>query len=316
MRTFEAITLLDDKSGARARILPELGFNCYSFEPVLAGQPCEVLWAAEDFVSGAQKPSRSGIPILFPFAGRIRGTSFRFEGETYQLSPGDDFGNAIHGFVFTRPWRVVDRRSQQATAEFQASRDDASLLEHWPADFRIRASYQLGPNRLRLEIEITNPDNRPLPFWFGTHPYFRVPIISGSNAESCRVTVPASSYWELLDLLPSGRVLPARGVRDLRGGTRFGELTIDDVLCDLHFEADQCRATIDDPDAKRSLRISFGREFRACVVFTPPHREAVCIEPYTSVSNAFELAERGVKTGLRRLAPGETFCTSMEISVA
>ena len=49
-----------------------------------------------------------------------------------------------------------------------------------------------------------NPDTGPLPFGFGTHPYFRVPLGGTSGAE-CRVTVPVEDQWELEGLLPTGR---------------------------------------------------------------------------------------------------------------
>jgi len=52
------------------------------------------------------------------------------------------------------------------------------------------------------------------------------------------------------------------------------------------------------------------------VVYTPPHREAICIEPYTCVPGAFNLNERGIAAGLRMVAPGDSFRAVAEISVA
>jgi aldose 1-epimerase len=315
MKSFEVITLADRATGGRARILPALGFNCYSFEAAIDGQPVELLWAAPQFATGTQKPSRGGIPILFPFAGRIRGTEFQFQHEHYRLPAGDDFGNAIHGFVLSRAWRVVEQRQDLVTGEFLASRDDPALLRHWPADFRIRVTYQLARNELRCQVEADNPDNRPLPFWFGTHPYFRLPLVAGSQANQCRIRVPAAAYWELENLLPTGRRLPVKGHRDLRGGANFENLVLDDILTDLEHPSGECKAMLDDPAARRRLTVAFGQEFQACVVFTPPHREAVCIEPYTSVSDAFALEARGIKTGMRVLAPGECFRARIAMTI-
>jgi aldose 1-epimerase len=50
-------------------------------------------------------------------------------------------------------------------------------------------------------------------------------------------------------------------------------------------------------------------------VYNPPHREAVCIEPYTTIPDAFTLAERGIEPHLKVLAPGKTFRTRIEIRV-
>ncbi len=68
-----------------------------------------------------------------------------------------------------------------------------------------------------------------------------------------------------------------------------------------------------DPDNGRRLLLTFDDQFRECVVFNPPHREAVCIEPYTCVPDAFTLDERGIATGLRTMAPGES--TQMQFSL-
>lgn len=315
MPQVETITIRDPQTGATAGVAPSRGFNCYSFQPVLDGTPSEVLWTADDFLSGVGKPSRSGIPILFPFAGRIRGTSFEFCEKSYSLPVGDDHGNAIHGFVFNRPWRVIERQDDQVVGEFQASIDDPSVLEQWPADFRLRVGYELRQNRLIVGIEAFNPDSRPLPFWFGTHSYFRVPLAAGSSAGECRVTVPAREYWELDQLLPTGQRRPVAGHRDLTAGAAFAGLSIDDILTDLQFANGVCATSLRDPAANRQLRLSFGPEYSECVVFVPPHRQAVCIEPYTSVSNAFELEAQGVKTGMITLAPSESWQSMMQISV-
>src|SRR6476469_5735979 len=104
-----AITISDPKTGSTASILPELGFNCFSFKAAMNGQMIEALWAEPEFGPG-NRPSRSGIPILFPFAGRLRGTSYCYLSREYHVSGAQMNGdNVIHGFVINRPWRVVER---------------------------------------------------------------------------------------------------------------------------------------------------------------------------------------------------------------
>jgi len=311
--TLETISLHHAASGARAKILPAMGFNCYSFQGVVAGEPVETLWAADDFTTGKARASHSGIPLMFPFAGRLRGTQFNFQGKQYTAPASDGMGNAIHGFVLDRPWRVLEQSAARAVAEFQASRDDASILDCWPADFRITVSYELAGPSLTSDIKIENPDSRPLPFGFGTHPYFRVPLGAGGKADDCLVTVPAHEYWELVAMLPTGKRLPALGPRDLSKGMRFADTKLDDEFSGLSSAGGLTRATIDDPHSKRTLAIEFDEQFTVCVVYNPPHRQAICLEPYTCAADAFALTEQGIATGLRVLAPGETFGTRIVI---
>ncbi len=206
----ETITITDSQSGAQAVVAPTLGFNCIGFVARPGGEPCEVLWTAPDFLAGTGKPSHSGIPLLFPFAGRLRGTSFEYQGQRYELEAGDGQGNAIHGFVLNRPWRIAAQGADRVRGVFQASVDDPTLLARWPADFRITAEYSVVGNSLVADYTVENPDDKSLPFNLGTHPYFRIPL-GGSGADECRVRVPVEYAWELTKLLPTGRTRAGRG---------------------------------------------------------------------------------------------------------
>ena len=126
--TIQVADITDPTSGAKARVSVTQGFNCFSWKPMLDDGPREMLWADPAFDSGEKRPSGSGIPLLFPFPGRIGGAAFTFGGRDYQLEPGDAYGNAIHGFVLNRAWRVVEQTAARVVGEFQASIDDAAIL--------------------------------------------------------------------------------------------------------------------------------------------------------------------------------------------
>jgi aldose 1-epimerase len=279
-----------------------------------------VLWAEDGFETGTRRPSGSGIPILFPFPGRISGTSLDYQGRHYALEEGDGRGNAIHGFVLNRSWRVVERSDRHVVGQFQASVDDPSLNDSWPADFRITLGYRLLGNSLSIDVLLENPGEAPLPMGFGVHPYFRVPLSPRGRAdpqaaERCRIRVPTAEYWELGDMLATGRRLPAGDRGPLAGGMDFADTKFDDVFTALGFDGDWCTSTITDPQCGRTLRVSFDRAFRECVVYNPPHRESICIEPYTCVPGAIELAGRSIDAGLRILAPGESMTANVRITV-
>src|SRR5262249_6751286 len=60
---------------ARAEIWPAGGFNCYRWQIPHDGADYDLLYADPQLFQGA-KPTRSGIPILFPFPNRIRDGRF------------------------------------------------------------------------------------------------------------------------------------------------------------------------------------------------------------------------------------------------
>jgi aldose 1-epimerase len=270
MSTNDVVELRDEVSGATARVLPALGFNCVSFTVPTdgGGEPVEVLWA-EPGVGPGSKATRSGIPLLFPFGGRFKGTSFAYEGQTYE-TPGAlaNGGNSIHGFVLNRPWRVTGRSADSVLGEFQASVDDPALLGQWPADFLIRVGYTVSGATLRSTIEVENPDSKSLPFGFATHPYFALPARARRLAGGLRRDRPRREAWVLEDLLPTARRRPVSGATT-SGRRALARPRFDDVLTGLtpdRRRRDVVEMTIADPVNGRVVRQRCTGPFRECVV--------------------------------------------------
>jgi aldose 1-epimerase len=301
------VELKSADSSASARIAPGFGFNCFEFVTSVEGETVSVLDAEPGFSTSDSRPSGHGIPLLFPFPNRIRDGRYVWRGEEYELPPErvpyDRTGNAIHGFCLDRPWRVIDQSRDSVTGEFQLSVDAPDRREFWPADFVIRATYSLQASRLNLEVEIENPDDVDLPWGFGTHAYFKLPLGTSSSPEACLMEAPVSRHWELTDCLPSGKTTGIPGAMDFDEGWRFGSRPLDDVF---QLNADRSpadrRTLITDERAGHQLEQRFSSEFEHLVVFTPPNRNAICLEPYTCMTDAINHPD---EYGLRILPPGE-----------
>jgi aldose 1-epimerase len=310
--TPDVITIKDAESGATASILTVSGFNCFSFKPVISGEPVEVLWAQPEF-GPESMPDLSGIPILFPFGGRMTGGAFTFDGIDYQTPSAPAHGpNSMHGFVLRRPWRVTERAGNRVVGEFQASVDGPELLEQWPADFTISVAYEVTGQELRAEFTMSNPDLKRLPFIFATHPYFQLSL-GGGQPEAARLTVPASTYWALKDLIPDGERLPVDERNDLRDGPALAGRKLNDIYSGLEYENGEFRCEVLDPISGRKTTQITSDDFNCCVVYTHFEREAIAIESYIGVPDAFRLEEAGVSTRMKILEPGEEYRTTIVI---
>ena len=296
-----------DPGGSAATIHAGFGFNCTRFSVATDGDLVDVIWSEPDF-STASAAMLSGMPVLFPFGGRLVGTSFRWRGTEYTVTDGIiENGTAIHGLVLNRPWRVLEQAENRVVGEFHASVDEPALLSQWPSDFRIRLAYQIDPTSLTCDITIDNPDDTPLPYGFATHSFFRTPLASGEG-EVCEVTIPASATWVLGEnAVPTGEIRPVDESNDLHDGAAIAGRQFNTVYTDLAENEDgEVVCLVHDPAADRSVRITSSGDFREVVVWNPPHREAIAIEPYTCVVTAFDVEERGHDSGLRVLDPGES----------
>ena len=315
-----SIVDISNEQGSHARIAVDQGFNCFSFSAVTAnGHRVEVLSSAEAFEAGGHPSSRSGIPLLFPYPNRIAGGRYSWDGIDYQLSPErvpfDNTGNAIHGFCIDRSWRVVEQTQSAVTAVFKTSLDAPERLSLWPTDGEIELTYQLNGACLLSIIRIRNPSDVPMPWGFGTHAYFKLPLGSNSTADQCTVYAPVSRVWELNQCLPSGKTRPASIAANLSLSPAFGGLKLDDVYTEIGSENGSVVCRITDPEAKLMVEQRCSTDFREIVAFTPPWTSAVCLEPYTCLTNAINLQQRGIDAGLRILPPGETWCGRIEIEV-
>ena len=303
------VTLTDSQTGSTARIAPELGFNCFEFRAKVGDREIDVLDSVPDFETGGQRSSGSGIPILFPFPNRIRAGKFTWEGREFSLPVSDKFGNAIHGLCLDRPWRVIAQGDDFVTGQFQLSVDAPNRRTLWPTDFTIEVDYELLGNRLRANFRVINPSSQPLPWGLGTHPYFKLPLATTSRVGACLIEVPAAQRWELQDCLPTGERRELDEEHDLRFGAYVDTVQLDDVYTTVQCEGPQFDCLILDEEAGLQITLTSPPIFREIVVFTPPNRAAVCIEPYTCPTDAINLQAGGIDCGWRTLAPGAEFHT-------
>jgi aldose 1-epimerase len=313
----QVVKIVDRASGSEAQVLVSLGFNCFSWRPVLNDGQRDMLWSETGFETGDKRPSGSGTPLLFPFPGRIAAAAYRFEGRDYRLEPGDAFGNAIHGFVLNRPWRVSERSDARVTGAFQALIDDPTILQRWPSDFSIQVAYEVRGRELVCNVRYENTGAAPLPCGFGTHAYFRLPLADGSRVENTIVSAPVYENWELEKMVPTGRRLAAPGHQPLAAGLRLDDHQFDTVFTGVRPDPDgRVRTRLQDPATGRVLTQTFESIFTQCVIYTPGHRQAICLEPYTCVPDAIRLAADGHPTGLQILKPGESFETTIKLGVS
>ena len=308
------VTLTDSQTGSTARIAPELGFNCFEFRAKVGDREIDVLDSVPDFETGGQRSSGSGIPILFPFPNRIRAGKFTWEGREFSLPVSDKFGNAIHGLCLDRPWRVIAQGDDFVTGQFQLSVDAPNRRTLWPTDFTIEVDYELLGNRLRANFRVINPSSQPLPWGLGTHPYFKLPLATTSRVGACLIEVPAAQRWELQDCLPTGERRELYEEHDLRFGAYVDTVQLDDVYTTVQCEGPQFDCLILDEEAGLQITLTSPPIFREIVVFTPPNRAAVCIEPYTCPTDAINLQAGGIDCGWRTLAPGAEFHTWLDIT--
>jgi aldose 1-epimerase len=185
---------------------------------------------------------------------------------------------------------------------YQIATQSPAMRSNWPAAALLQLRYGLSGQRLTMTVTVANPTAEELPYGFGIHPYFRLPLDPAGDPARTLVVLPASRYWVLTEFLPTGEVRPVDARLDFRKGQPRKGLKLDDVLTGLEFEGDRATCRLIDQALSAEFRLSFDRNFRELVAYTPAAGGIIAIEPYTQTTDAINLEPKGIDAGLRRLA--------------
>jgi aldose 1-epimerase len=295
-------TTLELRAGpARLTLAPEIGGAIaayeWSDEAILRSTPGEAL-AAGDVRLFSSYP-------LIPFSNRIADATLRWGGEAYPLQrflPGEP--QAIHGNGWRRAWNIIEQTPAHATLELvhDSAGDNA---KEWPFPYRARQAFDIAADTLTLTLTISNTGGAPFPFGLGWHPFFP------RNAATILGFV-AGGVWQTDPTLLPARLDPVPPAWDFSSPRPIAATTLDNC-----FAGWRPPATLRWPDRGLSAAISADAACDHLVVFIPPGRDFLAVEPVTHMTDAFNRAAAGQPdTGTRLLAPGATFSCTMRISVS
>lgn len=306
------VELVDAGAKSTAVIVPGIGANCNRYTWEFEGQTLELISGAPDYETLRKTPILYGNPILFPFPNRIRDGVFEFQGKKVSLPLNEpERHNAIHGLVLNRPWEVVatgasDTEGAWVTLRF-ASRDFPEVEAAFPFPFEAYYTYRLQDGALVNQLTAKNTGDQPMPMGFGVHPWFPAPLSPKGRRSDCRVKAPVSGVWRLDErLLPTGEIVPPAPARDLAKDVPLAQEEYDDVYTGLNRHGPS-EVVYTDPGTGVQIVIRSDSVFRELVIYAPLFRDIVCLEPYTCVTDAFNLQAKGIDAGMIVLEPGQSW---------
>jgi aldose 1-epimerase len=246
---------------------------------------------------------------LVPYSNRIADATLRHAGRDYPLARNfGDHPHAIHGVGWQVAWDVVAAGANSAllTHDHQAT---GATAQAWPFPFRATQRFALSAAGdaalLSVTLTVANTGREPFPFGLGWHPYF-------PKSPAATLAFRATGVWANdATQLPIGHL-------DIPAAWRFDAArAIDAATLDNVFTGWSGAAHIAWPE--RALQVALGAD-RACdhlVVFVPPGRDFLAIEPVTHMTDAFNRHAAGEPaTGTRMLAPGAAFSCTMRLRAA
>jgi aldose 1-epimerase len=314
-QTGDVVRLEDGTTGTTVAILPSVGN--IAFELKVKGQNV-LRWPFASVDEFKAKPAMSGIPFLGPWANRLDEQAFYANGKRYAFDM--ELGNVrgaipIHGFLTTNThWRVVevkaDAESASATSRLEFFTQPA-WMKQWPFAHTIEMTHRLHGGVLEVRTKINNLSDEPMPVAIGFHPYYQ---LTDSRRDDWTISVAARTHWLLApNKVPTGETEPIERLFPQPAAATLRGYDLDDVFGDLIRDANG-RATMSIAGKSQRLDIALGPNFRSVVVWSPKDSAFICIEPMAGITDALNLAQKGVYKELQTIAPGGTWQESFWIT--
>ncbi|MDD7973300.1 hypothetical protein [Roseinatronobacter alkalisoli] len=244
------------------------------------------------FIADTFDPStwpKSGAFPLFPFHNMLRHSTFEHEGRPVRLRPNMPGGkDVMHGPAHRRAWSVSYHGEEQIalTLDYHADGD-------WPFDFRATQRFELHQDQLTVKLYLTNTGREHMPGGLGWHPYFRA-------SKDGVIGLDATRRWTPFGPAGMTHDSPVAPLIRLALGSTW------------HYSGwTQATAVVGD-----GARITLSGQ-GALTCFAALHKEAyLCLEPVSHVAGALAGPQTPTDTGLRHLAPSESMCGTIILSVA
>jgi aldose 1-epimerase len=255
-----------------------------------------------------------GIPFLAPWANRLDEQAFYANGKRYTLNMG--LGNVrgahpIHGFLSAAVWEVVEAKADESAA-WVTSRLDFVRQPDWMAQFPFAhtmvMTHRLRDGVLDITVALQNLSAEPMPVAIGFHPYFR---LTDAPRDAWTIALDARTEWVLADdKIPTGATQPIERRFPNPRAAPLRDHDLDHVFGDLIRDSSG-RATMTVSGASQKIDVGFGSNYRAAVVYAPKGRDFICFEPMAGITDAMNLAQRGLYKDVQYIPPGgywkETF---------
>ncbi|WP_133501288.1 aldose 1-epimerase [Cognatilysobacter terrigena] len=278
---------------------PEQGMICTSLKH--RGQ--EILRRLDEMDEALATGMSIGIPLNYPYANRIRGTSYEFDGERVELDKASPWimkdwnDTIIHGVPWPKlAWQVEEVTDRRLRSRLKWNRPE--LLQVFPFEHEVEMTATLDGLGLTIETAVLANAGGRVPVSFGFHPYFGIPGIRRAQWE---LTLPAMDGIILDELL-----LPV--------GERTHLPPYDDRLADLDFDHGFAfvspGATMSITGNGRRVSVDFLENFRYAQIYAPSTHDYISLEPMTAPADALRSHE-----DLPVVEPGGRFAATFRLRV-
>ena len=133
---------------------------------------------------------RNCAPVLFPICGQIRNAKYLYKDRTYEMR--------AHGFFYSSEPSVLEHGKDHISFLLTESE---STLSQYPFSFSIKITFTAKGNALAVNTTVKNTGDEVMPFMYGAHPGFALPMSEDTVLSDYYVDFGCESI-DLYQLIP------------------------------------------------------------------------------------------------------------------
>lgn len=274
--------------------------NSFSIVPAFGALLTSIVIGAQELLDGPENAELGKNPgfkgaLLAPFANRVNHGAYSFLGETYNLPINEKArDHAIHGFIYRQKFELIKDSvtSDHVLIELKSSYIGEKPGYPFPFDsyFKVKFDEKEG---LTCSLRFINTGKTDLPIVAGWHPYYmlRAPV------DRLLLKLPSGRIIEVDErMIPTGRMMKYDTFSQLKP---VGRKSFDNIF-KLEQADGEAIIILSNPENDTTIEAWQETElFKYWVIYTPPGRKSIAIEPMTGNIDAFNNRE-----GLIIIKPG------------
>src|SRR5262245_10323926 len=215
----------------------------------------------------------------------------------------------IHGFLSTTDqWQVMEVKADPKSAWITSRLEffkQPMWMKQFPFAHTIEVTHRVQDGVLQVLTRIVNMSADPMPVAVGFHPYYR---LTDSTREEWTISAGAQTHWILSPTkIPTGETEPIQSFFTNPQSTALKDYDLDDVFSDLTRDG-QGRAHMIVKGKRQQLDVMLGPNWRSVVIWSPrPTADFIAFEPMAGITDAMNLAHKGIYKELQSIPPGGTW---------
>lgn len=243
-------------------------------------------------------------PLLFPIVGKLRDLKTFINNKEYSMNQ--------HGFIRDQEFELY---SQTETELVLVNKFNEETLKKYPFEYQVFVKYTLVEKSVYTEFIVKNLDYQVIPFNYGGHPGFKLPLYENETFEDYSVKFEKTENFDAPTVnLENGtlnfdKTIPYKNIDEIKLDYKYFEI---DAIVIPEVKSQSVKLVNKDD---KGIKFDF-LGFPSLAIWTKPNAPFVCLEPWIGYADHSDSNYQFIeKDNMQFLNPGETFSATYAITI-